>query len=64
MDMSIILGVYLAGFFMTSGYGAGVCFNSDQRMVGPELCTVATTAGAVIWPITIPAAIIAEKQKK
>lgn len=56
--MSILLGIYLAGFFTTAGYGAGVCYSTGgTHAVGPEICTVATTAGAVVWPITVPMAL-------
>jgi hypothetical protein len=48
----------LAGFFTSAGYGAGSCFESGgNHFVGPELCTVATTVGAVAWPVLVPAAI-------
>jgi hypothetical protein len=56
--METILFIYLAGFFTSAGYGAGSCFESGgNHFVGPELCTVATTVGAVAWPVLVPAAI-------
>lgn len=61
--MSILLGIYLAGFFTSAGYGAGMCYHSSNHAVGPELCAVATTAGAVIWPITVPVAIYENGKK-
>jgi hypothetical protein len=55
--VSILLTIYLAGFFTTAGYGAGVCYTEDNHAIGPEICTVATTAAAVAWPITVPMAM-------
>nr|BFD63173.1 hypothetical protein BdHM001_18540 [Bdellovibrio sp. HM001] len=62
--MSIILGIYLAGFFTAAGYGAGHCYGTGGgHMMGPGPCTVLTTAASVVWPVTVTAAI-AEKVKK
>lgn len=62
--MSIILGIYLAGFFTAAGYGAGHCFGTGgNHVVGPELCTVATTAGAVVWPVVLTATVVGKVKK-
>ena len=62
--METLLIIYLAGFFTTAGYGAGSCFESGgNHVVGPELCTVAKTVGAVAWPVLVPAAIYEEVKK-
>lgn len=62
--MSILLGIYLAGFFTTAGYGAGVCFESGGgHITGPLACTVMTTAMAPAWPYTVTKAILEKDDK-
>ena len=56
--------IYLAGLLLFGGYGAGHCIGEGgNHAVGPGPCVVLTSAAAVVWPISVPAAII-EKSKK
>ena len=62
--MSIFLGIYLAGFFTTAGYGAGMCFESGGgHITGPVACTVMTTAMAPAWPYIVAKELIGEDEK-
>lgn len=55
--------IYLAGVLLFGGFGAGYCIGEGgNHALGPAPCVVSTTAGSLVWPISIPAAVI-EKSK-
>lgn len=61
--MSILLGIYLAGFFTTAGYGAGACFEAGgNHAVSPIACTVMTTAMAPAWPYIVAKELIEDEK--
>lgn len=59
--ISSILYIYLTGFVITGSYGAYSCYKEGgNHVVAPEMCTVATTIGAMAWPVVVPATIYGE----
>lgn len=56
--------IYLAGVLVFGSYGAGYCIGEGgNHAVGPAPCVLATSLGAVVWPLAVPAYVV-EKSRQ